>query len=311
MPEELFNELKNKYESSLKDDFDIVLKTRRTTGFALGGFFGAILLMMFGGFFGVLNGSGIVFVIGPIVAVGSFIVLIVQMFKGGKGEGAYHTKYYETVVKDLISIEDSDVKLSLTDEYDFRNVFYTSGFDRTYDRRHVRSEWNMQYGARNLTIYDVLLEEESTDSDGNTTYTTVFDGLFGVMSLSQALNDDIYINKSGGIANRGTEKVNIDSVVFSKQYKVYSTNKVKAMQLLTHDVMDKILEYSEQYKTKFEFRILNDKLYFRIFNHNTFSNQSKETISKSELDNDYHNLILFKDVTDIVEKSAYDNGLFS
>ena len=122
MPEELFNELKNKYESGLKDDFNVVLKNRRTMGFALGGFFGAILLMMFGGFFGILSGNGIVFTIGPIIAIGSFIVMIVQMFKGNKGEGAYHTKYYETVVKDLISTMYSDVNLSLTDLYDFRNV---------------------------------------------------------------------------------------------------------------------------------------------------------------------------------------------
>ena len=83
------------------------------------------------------------------------------------------------------------------------------------------------------------------------------------------------------------------------------------MQLLTHDVMDKILEYSEQYKTKFEFRILDDKLYFRLFNNNTFTNQSKEVISRSELENDYHNLRLFRDITDIVETSAKENGLLN
>ena len=306
MPEDLYNQLKNKYESTLDADFKVVVKNRRIMGYAVTGFIGSILLMMFGGFLGL----GIIFVVGPVVAIASFITLLVMMFKGNKGENTYHTKYYETVEKDLISTLYNDVNFSLTDEYDFRNVFYTSGFDRTYDRKNVRSEWTMLHGLQRLTIYDVLLEEESTDSDGNTTYTTVFDGLFGVMYLSHAFNDDIYVNRSGGIANRGTEKVNIDSVVFSKTYKVYATNKVKAMQLLTHDVMDKILAYTEQYKTKFEFRILNDKLYFRIFNHNTFSNQSKETISKAELENDYHNLILFKDITDLIESSARENGMF-
>ena len=70
-----------------------------------------------------------------------------------------------------------------------------------------------------------------------------------------------------------------------------------------------LAEANKGKKINYEFRIMNDKLYYRIFNYNTFTNGSKEAINRAELENDYNNVKLFIDILNIVEKSVYDNSI--
>jgi hypothetical protein len=102
----------------------------------------------------------------------------------------------------------------------------------------------------------------------------------------------------------------MDSVTFSKEFNVLASDKVLAMQLLTHDIMDKLLALANSLdKIRFEFRIVNDKMYFRIFNHNTWNHDGKELFDRKELDNDYINAKLFRDIMDIIEESVTDNNI--
>ena len=306
MNDQLFNEIKQKHESELSVDFEKMRLRSKGNTYVVLGIIGAILFTQLTFMFSSL----------VLLLLGCFcIVLIIRGFtlkNQGKGGRDYHQQYYNTVVKDLldtlyddISCETENIKLEAKEAYN------GSGFDRGYDVFSAYSAWSMKYGNHDLKIYDIHTQERHEDSDGNTTYVTTFKGLFGVMSLSHNFNNEIYINKKGRNYNK-LEQVNMDSVVFNKEYKVLATDKVLAMQLLTHDVMDQILALAEANKGKkinYEFRIMNDKLYYRIFNYNTFTNGSKEAINRAELENDYNNVKLFIDILNIVEKSVYDNSI--
>jgi len=314
MNDQLFNELKQKYESELREDYEKYSNYRKAGGWVVGiifGFIFSIWILMFTG----ISGFG-----SPILILLPIGLLVVSVYKlisyGKKGKGGSHfNEYYmKTVIQDILSRLYTDVNCyTLFENPDLRmaarDVYNESGFDRSYDSFHCYSEINMKYDGRDLAVYDLHTEERQEDSDGDTTYVTTFKGLYGIMTLKHNFNAEIHVDKRGFNYNR-IDKVNMDSVNFNKEFKVLASDKVLAMQLLTHDVMDRILELANSIgKIKFEFRILNDKMYFRIFNYNTFNHDGKELFDRNELDNDYINAKLFRDIMDIIEKSVTDNNI--
>ena len=314
MDEQLFNELKQKYEYLLQEDYEKYNYYRKAGGWIVGIIFGAVFtiwLLMFTGISGLAN---------PIIALLPIGLLVLSIYKvvyyrkRGKGGANFNDRYMKTVVTDLLSHFYTDINYFSPTEYsnlklESKLLYNEAAFDKGYDTFSVSYGWTMKYGNHDLKIYDLHTQERHEDSDGNTTYVTTFKGLFGEMSLSHNFNAEIQINKRG-YNYKKLETVNMDSVTFNKEYKVCASDKVLAMQLLTHDVMDKILELTTNSgKVKFEFRIINDKLYYRIFNYNTFTHDGKELIDRKELDNDYKNAKLFIDILETVERSVYDNSI--
>ncbi len=314
MNDQLFNELKQKYEKELNEDYEKYSNYKKAGGWVAGiilGFIFTIWAFMFTS----ISGFG-----SPLIALLPLGLIVLSIYKlivyGKKGKGGSHfNEYYmKTVIQDLLSTLYTDVNCyTLFENPDLRKaareIYNESGFDKSYDIFHCFSEINMKYKDRDLDVYDIHTLEESTDSDGNTTTTTTFIGLYGIMSLKHNFNAEIHVNRRGHNYNR-IEKVNMDSVTFSKEFNVLASDKVLAMQLLTHDIMDKLLALANSLdKIRFEFRIVNDKMYFRIFNHNTWNHDGKELFDRKELDNDYINAKLFRDIMDIIEESVTDNNI--
>ena len=314
MDDQLFNELKQKYEHLLQEDFEKYNNYRKAGGWIVGIIFGIIFTIW------VLMFTGISQMASPLLAILPIGLLVVSIYKvatyrkKGKGGANFNDKYQKTVVADLLSHLYTDpTYYGLSDNPNLRQeskeLYNYAAFDKGYDTFAVSYGWSMKYGDHNLKIYDLHTQERHEDSDGNTTYVTTFKGLFGEMTLPHNFNAEIQINKRGYNYTK-LEKVNMDSVTFNKEYRVCASDKVLAMQLLTHDIMDKILELTAKSdKVKFEFRIINDKLYYRIFNYNTFTHDGKELFDRKELDNDYKNAKLFIEILDIIEKSASDNSI--
>lgn len=56
----------------------------------------------------------------------------------------------------------------------------------------------------------------------------------------------------------------MDSSEFEKYFDVIADDKIQAMQILTSDVMDKMLDFIKTSKIKYELTIRDDKLYIRF-----------------------------------------------
>ncbi len=153
-----------------------------------------------------------------------------------------------------------------------------------------------------IKIYDVQADRIKDKEKAENVQYVNFYGIFAVIDLSRNFNGEIQINKKGKDCHN-LAKVEMDSVEFNKEYKVYASDKVLAMQLLTHDVMDKILNVINRYKFDIEFRIINDKLYFRLFSDGTFS----EELYVNNIEKIYNNGKLFKDILGIIETGISEN----
>lgn len=66
------------------------------------------------------------------------------------------------------------------------------------------------------------------------------------------------------------KKIEMDSTEFEKYFDVYADDKIQAMQVLTSDVMEEMMEFIKESKIKFEFTIKKDKFYIRFWTDEMF-----------------------------------------
>ena len=92
----------------------------------------------------------------------------------------------------------------------------------------------------------------------------VYEGIFSVAEINKHLTEELRIKKNKYIFNGNINKVEMDSNEFEKYFDVYSSSNILAMEILTHDVMEELVGFYENYKIKFEIIIKDNKIYIRF-----------------------------------------------
>ena len=92
----------------------------------------------------------------------------------------------------------------------------------------------------------------------------VYEGIFSVTQLDIYLSDEIRIEKNKYSLKLDCNKVEMDNNEFEKYFDVYSHSNILAMQVLTHDVMEELVQFYNTYKIKFEIIMKNHNIYIRF-----------------------------------------------
>ena len=92
----------------------------------------------------------------------------------------------------------------------------------------------------------------------------VYNGIFSVTKINKQISEEVRIEKNQYLVPNNHEKVEMDSKEFEKYFDVYSTSNILAMEILTHDIMEELLEFYEKYDIEFEIVIKNDSIYIKF-----------------------------------------------
>ena len=202
------------------------------------------------------------FVIMPIFIIDIFIYIISQIATNGEDIEQFNNDYKEKFVNKMLE--------NFIEELDYiplkglsRNVFDEAKYGGSYNKYYSDDYFEGKINNQKIVMADLNVQEEikKKDKDGNETTetTTIFNGLFGKINLSKSINTTIYVTREYGFFDE--QKLEMDSYEFEKAFSVYAENKITAMQLLTSDVQEDILELYNQYKIDFNIIIRNDKMY--------------------------------------------------
>ena len=194
--------------------------------------------------------------------------------KGESKEPNYTELFKEKIVKQIIENEFEGAKYypnsGLTGEQ-YRKAGYKEYYDRFHSDDLVVAPLTIKEGKNTtFTFSDVHTEQETTDSDGHTSYSTIFSGLAGSFELSKSINTGLYIRSNGRVGFWNKEKVGMDMSDFEKIFDVESNDKIFAMRILTPDIMTEILDLYRKYKYRFEISIINDTVYMRLMTGRMF-----------------------------------------
>lgn len=306
--DKLCKELEDKYDLPLKAEHDQVSLYKKIQT--------ALVICIFAAFVinaivmianqGNFNIFGVVsMMVGLVIAV--VIVMVIFSFLTRNKVEAYNRKYADTVGRELLNQYFENVYYHDGDQFGFRSIYKEAGYKEHYDISHSRRQMDLVYKGHNIKLMDILLEEETTDQDGNTHTYTVFNGLLLEIEGSYGIGTKMSITKNRDIGV-GKNKLEMDSKEFEDFFNVYTDDKVKSMQLLTAEVMERFKEMYGFSKNGFDVTFNNGKLYLRLYSSgHMFDYGTEEVIEKEYITKDLQTLYLITAILDNIDYAIEAN----
>ncbi len=213
------------------------------------------------------------FAITPIIIVDIFIIIISQIISGNKEVAQFNKDYKENVINKMLGnfIEELDyIPLKSMPS----NIYDEAQYGGHYNKYHSDDYFEGKINGQKIIMADLLVQEETTqiDQNGNrrTEITTKFNGLFGKINLSKSINSNLNITRDYRFSLFNKQRLEMDSYEFEKVFNVYTDNNIIAMQLLTADIQEDILELYNKYKIDFHIVIKNSEMYVLFNTGNMF-----------------------------------------
>ena len=194
----------------------------------------------------------------------------------------YNEKYKKTVITTLIHECDNNLKYDPNSKIS-SHIYDDAEFEK-YDEYNANDYiYGKINGIIDFELGDVRTVDVHRDSDGHTSRTTLFSGLFSASTFNTNINGKIKIRSDKGWLGKllsDQELMKMDSQEFEKYFDVYTSDKILAMRILTSDIMDFLITYKKDKKRKFEITLKNHKFYIRLHSADMF----ESTLSKKSMD---------------------------
>lgn len=151
-----------------------------------------------------------------------------------------------------------------------RSYYNKAEFDTHYDTYRTEDLITGNLGNNiYMNMCQVHTQKVETTHDRNGTHVhhiTVFFGLFGYIELPFKNSRDVSILNNDRFRHYAKNRVEMESAEFEKYFDVYtkSTERISAMELLTPEVIEKLLKMRKEFKCPINIRIREDKLYFIV-----------------------------------------------
>ena len=211
----------------------------------------------------------------PVVAVLLFFVAWV-FYTLKKSD--YDKKYKEGVVKDLVNKVHDGLAYTIypqNDDERLLNSYDLAAFDtHRYNRSVVEDCINGKITENlSLSLAELYLREE-WGTGKNRRSVDVFNGIFvkvaGISDFKGTIKILNNSNKMGTNNSQNLKEVKMDSSEFESIFNVYADNPVIAMQVLTSDIMEKMVEFKNRLDIHYEVLVSGTEVYMRLFTNDLF-----------------------------------------
>ena len=193
---------------------------------------------------------------------------------------------------------------------------YSTEFIKRADRFHVEDYLSGKMDDVGFVSSDVVLEERHvrhTKNGTQTYYETYFKGRVFIFDFNKPFEGYLQVLESGRpLSKRKFQKVKLESVVFNKKFKTFSTSEHSAFYVLTPHFMESLLEFEKNNKGNISFSFIDNFLHIGINNfRDTFELKMFRTLDESTFDEFKQELLVIKDViTELkLNRSIFKKGV--
>lgn len=197
-------------------------------------------------------------------------LLIIPIFFVIKAQGLAN-KFKETIKNELVHVVLED---KFEDVYYDRHqsipqgVIDQTGLVKRPDRFSGEDYIKGTYKGVSFEVSDVTLKErqEHVDSKGHrtVTYPTYFKGRWYIYKFPKTFKGTLKVCERHPNEARGLEKVETESIVFNKKFKLYASDKQYAFYHLTPIMMEKLLELEKLHRGSIYFYYTGNELHIGV-----------------------------------------------
>ena len=212
-----------------------------------------------------------------------------------KKQNAYELEFKQVIIKKLIDNFYDNLEYYPLKEMPER-IYEKPNYNEYYNEYHSEDYFEGQIKNKYyIDMAEVFTEhvETHTDSEGNTytTRTTIFHGLFAKVTSEKSITSELRIEQDK-IGKYNKNRLNMDSSEFEKYFDVITDNKIIAMQLVTADVMEEMIEFENKTNMKYDIVVKENEIYLRFHCGDMFEPQSvrKGIINKAQLEKYFYML---------------------
>ena len=202
------------------------------------------------------------------IVITIMLIVIISATNKRKYTEIFKHKVIEPFVKNI------DENLNYNSNRGIPSTLYRQGeferFDRYSSEDLIEGILDGKYQVK---MGEVHTQDESRDSEGRTHTHTLFYGIFGNVECAKNINTNLKIRSDKGILGnifKGKTRIQMDSSEFEKYFDINAGNKIIAMQILTSDVMQMMIEFREQSKIKYELTMRDNQIYIRFHTGEVF-----------------------------------------
>lgn len=190
----------------------------------------------------------------------------------------YTSEFKDKIIAPLIKEIDANLNYSanlhIPQEHFNRSSLFTSTPDRVSGNDYVRGKID----GINIEFSDFHAEKKHKDSKGRTSWSTIFKGLFIVSEFNKNFSAKTVVLPDSAQSTFGDfiggwlqsnnfgrdALVKMDNVEFEKEFVVYSNDQIESRYILTHTMMQRILNYQKRSQEKLYLSFVNNKIYIAI-----------------------------------------------
>jgi len=239
---------------------------------------------------------------GVLVVIGFMLCIfsIIQRVRFYKFMDDYKGKYYNAISEFLLNKYYSDVKLYKDDVFNVKEEFNNVKYVKYKTKINHYNSMELSYKEYIIRSMNISASVSAGETD-----TSIFCGLFNKIFLSEDTGVRLSIvNKKDYYGKQIPDaKIDIDSTEFENKFNVYADDKVKAMQILTADVIEGLMEIANSDLNVFDIYIDKHTLYIRIMFNTPMFEMGESLADKDIIDKNNKRLSTLNKVIDVLSTS--------
>ncbi len=281
--DKLYEDLKSKYLQEVEDlrleEQNIIKKNLRLNYTIFLSGVVLILLVLIITFFTNNSDDAIEYMQSNVMPLIGFVILgtvlafaFIPRYKFGKAD--YRSEYKQKIVKAILEYFNENLEYSLRkgiDEADYLNADFEN-YDVYFSEDLITGK--LKNGCQ-FSFAEVATRKRYEDLNGQRRTKDIFEGAFAKIETPKPFKAALYLRKDlkdkGVLEKISSLKLNfkdlrteMDSDEFKQFFDVYCNDKIIAMQLLTADIMQLLVDFRKEMHKNFEITIKDDNIYIRF-----------------------------------------------
>lgn len=255
-----------------------------------------------------------VFSAGPFLLFPISIVMIVIGNMNTKIKKQYLNTFMQSLLPIAVQSILTDVKVDVTSGIPRYTIAETNSMS-TGDIYNSSNYVSGVYKDIKVIMSDVHIQDEHEDSEGHTSYVTIFKGQWMIFDFNKNFKSNIQVWEKkilGGFSRVVTSKqhkIEMEDINFNKKFKVIAEDDLAAFYILTPKIMERITEVENAINGTLLLVFKDSKLHVGLYNNKTtFNINIRKKINFEEFArnsiSDLDAIVKFVDILEL------DNDLF-